>query len=300
MEELGQYRREGLGRRDGSRRLSLVFFLASSLLMLTFSLYGAQASVFDKARETLLDISAPILKILNVPIKIIDDRIGDASDYFFYLNENKRLREENAELRAWMNEAITLRQQVSYFEDILQVKMAEQASYIDAQIIGESGGPYQRSMILNAGRTDGVENGDAVITTKGLVGHIVTTGNSASRVLLLTDFSSRTPVYIEGAEVEAIVAGRYLEDPEIKFFSTRDIDEILPGMRIVTSGVGGQLPRGLPIGKVGQVRDGVIQVKLFTRYNETDYVRVVDYEFTDQSPEQLPIIAETEDEGSDG
>jgi rod shape-determining protein MreC len=300
MDELGQYRREGLGKREGNRRLSLVFLLACSFLMFTFSLYGAQASVFDKARETLLDISEPILNLLSKPIKFVDNRLGDISDYVFVLRENERLREENAELRAWMNEAVTLRQQVKYFENLLQLKVADGASYVDAQIVGEAGGPYQRSMVLNAGRNDGVETGDAVITTEGMIGHIITAGNSASRVLLLTDFASRTPVYIEGAGIEAIIAGRYLDEPEIRFLSTRDLDGLQEGQRIITSGVGGRLPRGIPIGTVGDTTGDVIPVKLYTRYQDTDYVRVVDYQFTEAPAEPtIQEIAETA-ENADG
>ena len=293
MNEIGRYSRQAMSR-QGSRRLSLIFFLAVSATMLIFSLYGARASAFEKAREVVLDAFSPVLTWLSAPIGWADERIGDVGDYFNTLEQNKQLREENEELRAWMQEALTLRQQVAYFKDLLEVRAADEASFVDAQVIGESGGPYQRSLIVNAGTSDGIEVGDGVIGTSGLVGHIVTAGSSSSRVLMLTDFNNRTPVFIEGAEVEAILAGRYQDDPELKFLATRDRALIGPGMRVITSGTGGRLPRGLAVGEIGAVGEDMITVRLFTKYNNTDFVRIVDYTFLQEEDVAGEAVGEGE------
>ena len=286
MEQLGQENKGQLGNVN-SKKTSLVTLLVCSLMMFSFSLYGAQASVFEKARETILDVFEPVLTVLNAPIRFVDRRLGDIGDYFNALDENERLREENEERRAWMNEAITLRRQVSYYETLLDVTIAPEANATDAMVIGESGGPYKRSLILNVGRTENVDRGDAVIGVNGLIGHVVTVGNSSSRVLMLTDYSSRVPVFIEGAEIEAIVEGRYLDDPVLSFLNTRDLSELNPGMRIVTSGAGGTLPRGISVGRVGDLRDEEIKVQLFTNYLDTENVRVLDYSFVTQSPDDV-------------
>ncbi len=281
MQELGSQSREGLGRKS-NRRLSIIFLLAVSFMMFSFSLYGAQASVFEKARETLLDAAEPVLSLFNAPIRWVDNRFGDITDYFNYLEQNKRLREENAELRVWMNEAVTLRQQVAHYEQLLEMRMETPAEPIDARVVGEAGGPYRRALIINAGRNQNVEQGDAVIDTAGMVGHVVTSGRSASRVLMLTDFSSRIPVFVEEAGIEAILAGRFPDEPVLLFLETRDADEIGAGMRIVTSGTGGKLPRGIPVGSIGNMGDEEITVRLFAKYSRTNAVRVLDYEFVDE------------------
>ncbi|MCI5047299.1 MAG: rod shape-determining protein MreC [Aquisalinus sp.] len=298
MQELGSYSREGLGRKS-NRRLSIIFLLAASLMMFSFSLYGAQASVFEKARATILDVAEPVLSLFNAPIRWADNRLGDITDYFNYLEQNKRLREENAELRVWMNEAVTLRQQVAYYEQLLDMRMETPAEPIDARVVGEAGGPYRRALIINAGRGQNVEKGDAVINTEGMVGHIVTAGRSASRVLMLTDFSSRIPVFVEGAGIEAILAGRFPDEPVLLFLETRDAEEISAGMRIVTSGTGGKLPRGIPVGNIGVIGEEEITVRLFAKYNSTDAVRVLDYAFVEEEvsniledAEEMPVSDE--------
>lgn len=289
MNDFGQHSRQRPGK-QGSRRLSMIFLLTVSVLMLVISMYGARASAFEKAREMVLDLFEPVLTVFSMPINWVDNRVGDVGDYFNVLEQNEQLRAENAELRAWMQEALTLRQQVDYFKQMMDVKVADEASFVDAQVIGESGGPYQRSLIVNAGTADGVEVGDGVIGTSGLVGHIVTAGKSSSRVLMLTDFNNRTPVFIEGVEVEAILAGRFQDDPELKFLATRDRGGIRPGMRVITSGTGGNLPRGLAVGEIARITDEQITVRLFAQYNNTDFVRIVDYTFAEADPEQQEVL----------
>ena len=291
MEILGQHRREGLGRRE-NRRYGLFFLMALSFSMVLFSLFGARASVFEKARETLLDAANPVLSVLNAPIRWVDRRFGDISDYFNVMQQNQQLREENAELRGWMHEAISLQRQVNYFEGVLGVSMPEPADYVDASVIGEVNGPFQRAMILNAGTQQGVEPGFAVVEGEGLVGHVITSGKKTSRILLLSDPASRTPVLVEGAEQEAILAGQSRGQPALSFFAERQPEGLEVGQRVVTSGAGGILPRGIPVGEVAQIRGGSVRIKLYANYAGTDFVRIVKYH-------NQPDLSADSDDGAD-
>ncbi len=278
MDMVGQTRREGLGRREAPR-YGTIFLLAVSFFMVVFSLYGAQASVFEKARESVIDTFEPVLTVVGAPVRWTQRRVGDVQDYFRLAAENERLRQENAELRSWMHEALNLREQLAYYETILDTKLPEPAAYVDARVIGENGGPYQQALILSAGRGEGIRNGSAVIDESGLLGHVVTTGARASRVLLVTDFNARTPVYIEGFGAEALLAGRSTGRPVIEFFAERPQDTIPPGARVVTSGAGGLLPRGIPVGQVAGMSGGTITVDLYADTRSSDLVRIVDYAF---------------------
>lgn len=271
--------REGIRLRRQPRRFGLLFFLAFSLCMVVFSLYGAQASVFEKARETVMDVFEPVLGVFSVPSRWIGDRVGNVEDYFRIHAENRRLREENAELRVWMQDALSLRRQLSYYEALLDTQMPEPARFIDASVIGETGGPFDHALFLSAGRQDGVTAGQAVVDDGGLLGHVVTVGGSAARVLLITDFESRVPVFIEDLRVEALLAGRSSGAPVLEVFSDRREFTIPVGTRIVTSGADGRLPRGLPVGEVIEVRGDAAYVAPFANIRTPDLVRVVDYTF---------------------
>ncbi|MEZ5893397.1 MAG: rod shape-determining protein MreC [Parvularculaceae bacterium] len=284
MEYLGQDRREGLGRKANSRFV-LVLLFSVSVLLLFSSLYSAQASVFKKAREGVMDAASPILTFFSGPINYVNGVVGYVGDYFSTLEQNKALREENAELRQWMNEALALREVVASYDKLQGYQAPPEAQPISAFVIGESNDAFARSMIVNAGRANNVEVGQAVVDEDGLVGRIVEAGSGAARVLLLTDIQSRIPVYVEGADLEGILTGTTRRRPVISY--TEDVDDVViaPGQRVLTSGAGGALPRGLPVGVVtGQNRDGVI-VDLYSNYARTRMVRVIKYAFPAVEPE---------------
>lgn len=275
---LGEIKRGGTRRRE-PRRFGILFFLATSLFMVLFSFYGAQASVFEKARETVLDVFEPVLSVVGAPVRWVNDQVGQVEDYFRLHTENKRLREENDELRAWMQQARSLRRQLSYYEQLLNTQLPDPATYVDARVIGENGGPYDHALILSAGRKDGVKTGSAVVDDGGLLGHVVTAGQGAARVLLVTDYNSRLPVFVEDLEIQALLVGQSETAPVLEIFAEKIDRSLAPGTRIVTSGAGGVLPRGLPVGEVQEVRDGKVYVGLYANHRSPDLVRVIDYQF---------------------
>ena len=154
MEVLGQDRREGLGRRANSRALLAPLTVVSALLLLS-SLYSAEASVFRKARESVLDAAAPILALFAGPIAYFQDVVGDVGDYFKVIEQNKALRAENAELRQWMDEALALRKTLAQYERLKAFQAPPDATPINAFVIGDSNDAYNHAMLVNAGVGDG-------------------------------------------------------------------------------------------------------------------------------------------------
>lgn len=308
MEYLGQDRREGLGRKATSRVILFVLILVSVFLLLS-SLYSAQASVFKKAREGVLDATSPVLALFSGPIAYVNGVVGYISDYFAVLEQNEALRRENAELRQWMNEALELRTVVSGFEGLQSYQAPPSASPVDAFIIGEANDAFKRSMIINAGRRKNVETGQAVVDAHGMLGRVVNTGSNASRVLLLTDIQSRVPVYIEGADIQGLLVGQTRARPVISVTENSDDVEVLPGQRVLTSGADGVLPRGLPVGVVDGGDGDAVFVDLYANYVRSRMVRVINFEFpgvdaspagADQQADAAPTPASPDDSPAEG
>ncbi|MEL6362212.1 MAG: rod shape-determining protein MreC [Pseudomonadota bacterium] len=294
MVGLGQERREGIGRKPDSRVTLLLLFLVSFFFLLS-SLYAAEASVFRKARESALEVASPVLSVFAGPAAFIQDRIGSVRDYFAVLEQNKALREENAALREWAREARSLRTIVATYEDLGAYRAPPPIAPINAFVVGETNDAFAHSMILNAGRKDSVARGQAVVDAEGLIGRIVDVSNSASRVLLLTDVQSRVPVYVEGAEIEGILAGRTSSRPTISFVLSADVSALEAGQTVFTSGAGGTLPRGLPIGEIVRPSAERAEVKLAANFAKTRLVRVINYEFTGLSEDVLEEGADSTD-----
>lgn len=258
---------------------NLLVMLAISFFLTVFSIYGAQASVFEKARASLLDRFAPVLSVFSAPVRFVGDRIADIGDHFAVVAENERLREENEQLRIWMHQAMALEQRLEELEKLIDPKVVEPSRYIPAQVIAENNGPFSRALILSAGRRDGIRKGSAVVDGSGLIGHVVTTGEQASRVLLLTDANSHVPVYIEAVDTEGLLSGTAERRAEIKQFSGRPKGPLEVGMRVVTSGTGGSLPRGLPVGEIVRLTEDGAEVGLYASDQGAHLVQVIDYVF---------------------
>jgi rod shape-determining protein MreC len=267
-----------------SSSVGLFVFSLVSLLMLLSSLYAAEASVFKKARETAIEAAAPLLGVFSGPIAWVNDRLGYIGDYFRVFEQNKALREENEALRQWAEEARSLRAVVTALEELEAYKAPPPVKPINAVVIGEANEAYAHSMIINAGARDGVKRGLAAVDERGMIGRIVDVSDNAARILLLNDVQSRIPVFVEGAYVEGLLVGRSTARPVIGITMLADGDKIEPGQRVVSSGAGGILPRGLVIGEVAAVNKKEAVVRLTADYARTRLVRVINFEFPHVEP----------------
>lgn len=284
MELLGQDKREVFGGRSNSQ-VGLLLFSLVSLILLLSSLYAAEASVFKKAREAAIEAASPVLGFFSGPIAWINDRVGNIGDYFRVLEQNKALREENAALRQWEEEARSLRAVIAALEELDVYKSPPSERPINAFVIGESNEAYAHSMIVNAGSKDGAAIGFAVVDERGMIGRIVDVSPNASRILLLNDIQSRIPVFVEDSFVEGLLAGRSTSNPTIAITMLANGDRIKPGQRVVTSGAGGVLPRGLTVGVISKVTDKEAVVELAADYARTRLVRIINYEFPQVGPD---------------
>ena len=270
--------------REISHRISLVFMLtlAAALLLLG----RAETYVFDRARQVVTDMAAPLLEIASRPVAAARRVVERTDEYAYVFDENERLRAENERLLAWKEAALKLEAKVARYEALLNVQVDPGIKYVSGRVVSDNGGPFVDTVIVNVGRNQGAKSGDAVIDTDGVVGRIVATGDKASRVLLLTDLNSRIPVVIEPAHYKAVLAGDNTDWPKLEYLTVTS--SISPGDRVVTSGDGGLIPPGLPIGLVIQTSDGFQRVQTFADRDRLDFVRVLQYEFPSQVARQDP------------
>lgn len=122
-----------------------------------------------------------------------------------------------------------------------------------ARVIGQQPTNYLASLSIDLGREHGIQEGMPVVTEAGLVGRIYKVGPSTSTVLLITDPRSGVQALVqrENSRARGVVTGRIGELPVMEFIS-QDAD-VTPGDLIITSGLGGNFPKGLIIGQVVEV-----------------------------------------------
>jgi rod shape-determining protein MreC len=231
--------------------------------------------IFNGMRGLVDGATAGFYSFVGPPIATGRQFVGNALRVFEVYRENDRLRTENAKLRAWQAQALTLQQKVARYEALLELPLEPDIQYRTGRVVDDPGGPFVRTFRINLGVAEGVLEGQSVISATGLVGRIVAAGKHASRVLLITDLNSRVPVMIEPQGIRGMLTGQNDGAPTITYLA-RDA-HITPGSAVVTSGSGGIFPPNIPVGTVGSVNGDVVAIKPATLFDRVMYVRVLDY-----------------------
>jgi rod shape-determining protein MreC len=275
----------------GDNRVSLAAFGLLAVLLLMLS--RAQINIFDRARAEISDAAAPLLAAIEQPFDGFNRWVGNLTGIFSVYSENLRLKEENARLRQWQGAAILLKGRVENYERLLHAVPRRETSSVLAHVIGRSGRPYLQTMILDAGKAEGVRPGEAVLDARGLIGRILVAGDHTSWVIPLKDLNSRIPVTIAPGNAQAILSGNNTPNPGIETFNPRA--QIKPGDVVFTSGDGGLLPPGLPIGTL-IVQANRYHVALFADANSGTDLEVLDFKGVPEkqpapSPADLPPAA---------
>lgn len=273
-----------------SRNLLLAFLTVVAFGALVVS--RAQDGIFDGVREMVTDAGAPLMEAVAAPAAEFKRWNEGFSSFFSVYEENQRLREENARLRTNLTELAELQRKTQRYEELLKVQPDEKITFVAARVIADATGPFVRTVLVNAGREQGLAKGQAVIDERGLLGRVITTGNRSARVLLLTDLNSRVPVLIEGSNLKAIMVGDNSGKPVLEYLPPGS--RIKAGARIVTTPDGGVFPPGVAVGIVSTSK--APRVDLFTGEARADFVRVLKYtpsvDVDNAGPEPLPGATE--------
>ncbi len=214
----------------------ILCLLISLILMNTSSHPGA---------ETIRRSFGQVVSLLTRPLAEIPKVIG-------VFGENARLRGEvvllTGERNTWrdaMLENVRLRK-------LLGFRDRPEFAYLASQVIARDPAINLASLLLDKGKRDGVRVGHAVVTADGLAGVIFSAGSATSITQLATDRNFAASVRIERSRVDGILhwqAGGLLRLDHVP----KNLDVKL-GDRVVSSGLGGVIPAGIPVGIVADVK----------------------------------------------
>jgi rod shape-determining protein MreC len=275
--------------RKSNAQLPLVIVIALAVVLVLLG--KAQNGLFDRARAGATDAMAPVLEKVHAPVAAFERWIGSIFEIFSVYEQNLKLKEENARLRQWRNVAIVLQGRVGRYQALLHAVPDPKMDGVLAGVIGRANRPFLQTMILDAGRDSHALPGEAVMDARGMIGRVYLSGRRTSWVILLTDLNSRIPVTItassgKASNIPAIMTGDNSKMPVLEMVS-RTVT-LHAGDQVTSSGDGGLLPVGLPIGTVVRDGDGW-RVALLADATEAQDVEVLNFA---KPPENPPAAAE--------
>ena len=154
-------------------------------------------------------------------------------------DENAKLKAENERLKKLLNYVETL----------------ENYEYVTAVVTGNSQGVWFETFTINAGRNKGIEKDMPVVCAEGLIGRVIEVGANWSKVTAIIDPSSEVSVMVERTRDIGVVRGSFsaTSDNQLELYFLPSGFDLVPGDKIVTSGMSSIFPKTITVGTVSEV-----------------------------------------------
>ncbi|HMB16610.1 MAG TPA: rod shape-determining protein MreC [Pelovirga sp.] len=226
------------------------YLLAIVLLLATLILYSyniRQKSITTFFERSVLSITAPFQLGIDGAASAV---AGVWRDYLWLIDTRQRnleLAAENQKLRARLNQIDEVTLQNQRLRKLLAFVDDLDRAALPAQVIGEDVTPWARTIVIDKGTRSGLRQGLAVVSADGVVGRVIKISSYSSRVLLITDPSSAVAALIQDTRSRGILRGH--GDRLSVEYMEHDAT-VQPGSLLVTSGMGGVFPKGLPLARV--------------------------------------------------
>ena len=250
--------------RESPRRSWLpLVLIVLGLLLLVFHESGILAPV-EGALRYVLDPLQRAFSRVTVGIGSLFQTVGEVRELRARVEElqaqvdaltveNVRLREYEAEvqqLRALLNFVSEYPISASLGAEVISREACD--TFPCGDVVGVEPNPYLRYVTINVGSLQGVETGmPAVSGGAGLIGRVAQVGPRTAEVQLLTDTDSAVAALLQTSRVTGLVVGQ--PDGTLRMEYIPQEQHIDVGDIVLTSGLGGFMPKGLVIGQVTEV-----------------------------------------------
>jgi rod shape-determining protein MreC len=231
--------------------------------------------MIQRFRLHVTDVLVPILDVLSRPVDGMTHAAERIQSWIWLAEENAQLKAERERLLQWQAIAQRLQAENAALRNLTRLVPDPPVEFVTARVVAASTSTFAQSIVVSAGSADGVARGNVAVSGDGLVGRVVAVSPRAAMILLITDLNSRVPVFVGESRARAILAGDNSEHPRLIHVVAET--EIHAGDEVVTSGLAGGFPPGLPVGVVVDADSTTITVRLKADGNSLEYVRVIDY-----------------------
>jgi rod shape-determining protein MreC len=238
-----------LFKRGTSPLTRLVFFTLLSLLLF---ITDARLKYLETFRLSLSVVIYPLQKLATAPGLLLD-RVSDFFATQSYLtNENASLKQQNLLNAAQLQRYQALEEENNRLRRLLNARDGFQGNATLAEILYSGRDLFSRRIVIDKGRQDDIKPGQAVVDDIGVIGQVTRAYPFVSEVTLITDKEQTVPVEVVRNGLRAVVFGAGESDElELRYMPVNV--EIQTGDELVTSGIDGTYPYGLPVAVVSRI-----------------------------------------------
>lgn len=254
-------------------RMFPVVFLFLSAVLIVLTLMGNPFIAWVK--EESVGVFTPVVSVLSQPVYWIKRWENYLHDWVKTYHENERLKSENEYLIKWRSLALELFLEQKELKEYLNYIPPPKTRHLMAEIALDEGSAFTRSFVVSAGSEQGVSKGMLAFSPKGLFARVVEVMPNYSRIMALTDYMSRVPVWVGENKIPALLMGDNTSSPFLQFLN--EDEKVQKGDIVITSGYVGVYPAGLAIGFIDEIHEDEVRVRPFENGERLFYVRLVDF-----------------------
>ena len=276
-------------KKQTKQKFSLLSLIILSILILFLS--NIESKITNLTRSGINEFIYRGSFVMSAPEKILKNIRYEIKNHFGLYSNTKKIEKE---LNEFKSKKISL--------DILQFenqKLREQlddylvsTEVIYSKIIIDNKSPYLRSFVINKGSRDGIKTGMVVLDQQYLVGKVIEVNFGTSRVLLMSDINSNIPITISPGNLLAIATGTGKNQAKVNFLKKIHFNKITNDSLVYTSGTGGLIQSGVPIGKIidfDPKSDENINIEFFSDFSQLQYVSVTAFNKIGQKKAQETV-----------
>lgn len=263
----------------------LIVLCIVSILILTMYIREGEAGPIHSVRSGVEVVMTP-LRYAGSTVARPFNAIGNIASNLTASKESlSDLKKENQRLTAKVAELAESQKTAKRLEKMLKLKSTYNLKSTAAKIIGTSGDGYTSTVTIDKGSADGMKLNMPVASSDGVIGQIIEVSRSTSKVRLLTDENSGISAMVQDTRAQGMLHGQ--ADGTLKLDYVTTDSDVKVGDIIITSGIGGVYPKGLPLGTVSVVEKSA---------NSVYYTITVRAQATMENNEEVLVITSLTDD----
>ena len=207
------------------------------------------------------NIGSSIVMPIENGLTYLKNKLNNNDKFFENINqlktENDSLKQQNSELEQQLREFEIIKNENEQLKQ--QLNLAEkygQFTTVPGTIISRDISNYSKTLVINIGSDNGIQEKMTVIADEGLVGYVVSTTNKTAKIQTIIDSASATSCLASSTRDTMICKGTIENKPLLSASNIATDARIIQGDSVETSGLGGIYVKGIHVGKVKKVNAG--------------------------------------------
>lgn len=227
----------------------LVIFVTIALTLLVVD---ARFDAMRVARQVAATVLMPVERVVLVPRDALRGVFDYAQSSVTLANENRELRRSAVEQASAAVRQAQLEAENNQLRKLLNLTQQSATPVVAAEILYDARDPYSQRIVIDRGSVQGLRAGYPVIDERGVIGQITRVSPLQSEVTLLTDKDQAIPVQVVRNGLRSVAfGGSRAGQLDLRFMATSA--DLQQGDLLVTSGLDGTYPPGLPVAKIAHI-----------------------------------------------